>query len=245
MTQVINKILGIIAVIAVWEILYIFGRSPTYEPSEFFRSMIILPGMVTNEIFLSSLLYTLARVIIIVIIALSIGTVIAIFVHCCKRSAPSISVFIDFFRSIPVVLTYYLFFPVAIDNKTYLLGIFLGFAHAIVMMAALGEVDKRFKYMSRALRISGGIYWRRVLLPACVPSMFSSLRVLASWSLVLVIVFEMFLSDYKGIGSLIYDYRELPGDTELGAAIIVVGLIGYFLNRILEFVEKKIQKRWA
>lgn len=66
------------------------------------------------------------------------------------------------------------------------------------------------------------------------------MRIGVSWNLIVVIVAEMFIGTRFGIGHFIYDSSVLFDTPSVIAGIIVIGMIGLLVNRIIMKLEKKI-----
>ena len=55
----------------------------------------------------------------------------------------------------------------------------------------------------------------------------------------MVIVSEMFIGSRYGLGSRVYKAHETYLITDVYALTIIIGLIGYFLNRLIILLERK------
>jgi NitT/TauT family transport system permease protein len=73
-----------------------------------------------------------------------------------------------------------------------------------------------------------------------LPYIFAGIRIGVSWNLIVVIVAEMFIGTRHGLGHLIYDASVMLDTPAVFSGIITIGLIGYFLNRFIMFLEKKV-----
>jgi len=97
------------------------------------------------------------------------------------------------------------------------------------------------KYID-SLRSLGGGKWdvyKHVIIPASMPSIFTSLRICVGTALSVLFFTETFATT-RGIGYYIMDAWVRVDYKELFAGIIGMSLIGILLFRLLEAVEKRI-----
>jgi ABC-type nitrate/sulfonate/bicarbonate transport system permease component len=79
------------------------------------------------------------------------------------------------------------------------------------------------------------ILWR-VILPAASPYIVTGLRIGLSIALILVTTAEM-LAGSKGLGFFILDEERSMNSRNMYAGVIIVSLLGYFLNRLFLALE--------
>lgn len=72
---------------------------------------------------------------------------------------------------------------------------------------------------------------RKVILPACLPSVFTGMRISLATSLVLVIVIEMIIAGH-GLGTRLIDAERTFRFREMYGIIVLVGVLGYSVNRV-------------
>ena len=73
-----------------------------------------------------------------------------------------------------------------------------------------------------------------------MPQIFSGFRVAISLSLIIVIVTEMFIGTEAGLGKRIIDAQLVYQTADMYAAILMTGVIGFILNKIMMLVENKV-----
>jgi ABC-type nitrate/sulfonate/bicarbonate transport system permease component len=91
------------------------------------------------------------------------------------------------------------------------------------------------------LRSFGATKWqifRWAVVPDALPHIAAGIRVCASLSLVLVIVTEMFLGASSGLGRVIYDAYLAYRIPEMYVVIILLGLLGFALNKLCVLLER-------
>ncbi|MCX7857064.1 MAG: ABC transporter permease [Deltaproteobacteria bacterium] len=80
-----------------------------------------------------------------------------------------------------------------------------------------------------------------VVIPSLLPSVFAQLRLTLSLSWMCVVAAEM-VAVKKGIGFMMMEARNLFRTEDIFVGILVVGLIGLLMDRLLNMVERKTIK---
>lgn len=97
------------------------------------------------------------------------------------------------------------------------------------------ETGKTFKLTNRQFLF-------KIVIPGASPSIVTGMRISLAISLILAITVEM-ISGNNGIGFFILDAERSFKFTEMYAAIIFIGLLGYFINFIFVKATYRIM-RW-
>ena len=92
---------------------------------------------------------------------------------------------------------------------------------------------------ARAYRLPETLYVRSVLLPAALPQTMAGIRISLSLSLTLMVVAE-FSAGNAGLGRYIMQGQEAFRPAQVWAGTIYVGIVGYLLNVIFLFVERRL-----
>jgi NitT/TauT family transport system permease protein len=88
---------------------------------------------------------------------------------------------------------------------------------------------------------------RKVIIPAALPYIISGLRISLGTSIIVVTVTEM-LGSYKGLGFFIMETYSAYQIPQMYSGIIVIGVVGYALNRLFLVVEERFMawhKGWT
>lgn len=107
--------------------------------------------------------------------------------------------------------------------------------------AALGaeEVPGILLRAARVMELSAVRTFLRVVLPAALPAVFVGVRISVGLSLITLLVAEM-VGASDGLGFLvIYSQRQFQ-TAKMIAAVLAIGLIGYGLNELVRFVERRV-----
>lgn len=95
-------------------------------------------------------------------------------------------------------------------------------------------------YISVARTITSNEFsiFKNVIFPACMPSVFTGLRIGIAVATLITISSEFLVGD-SGLGYLIFNSRLLLRYEEAYVGIVVVALLGYLLQSIVQYIGKK------
>jgi sulfonate transport system permease protein len=113
---------------------------------------------------------------------------------------------------------------------------------AINTSAGIRNLPVSHLEMARALRLRRSTMMWRVVIPGALPSVFSGVRLALSHAWIAMVVVEM-LADTAGIGYLMTWGRTLFQIDVVIVGMILIGVIGYLMDRGLRSIERRLQ-RW-
>lgn len=103
-------------------------------------------------------------------------------------------------------------------------------------------VHKDLLNVSFVLRLDSITHLRKIVIPASIPMIFAGLRVSIGIAWMVLIAAEM-LSQSPGLGKFVWDEFQNGSSQSMSrimVAVIVIGLIGFALDRVILFLQKKI-----
>ncbi len=154
---------------------------------------------------------------------------------------------IEFFRAMPVTAIFPLFLLMfGIGDESKIAMAFLPTFLLMLINASYGVLHASPE-RRRAMRIFGATRWqifRHVVFFEALPQIFIGLRLALSLSLVVAVVAEMFIGTDTGLGQRIYDSYLTNSVTTLYALLLVLGGLGYALNKISMAIEHRVVD-WA
>jgi sulfonate transport system permease protein len=115
-----------------------------------------------------------------------------------------------------------------------------------ILLATIGgvkEVDRKLIEMAATFGASRLTTFRRVVLPAAVPSIFVGLRLSATTALLLLIAAEM-IGANKGLGFQVMNAQYNFQIPQMFAAILLLALLGLSANAALLALQRRLC-RWA
>lgn len=115
-----------------------------------------------------------------------------------------------------------------------------------ILLATIGgvkEVDRKLIEMAATFGASRATIFRRVVLPASVPSIFVGLRLSATTALLLLIAAEM-IGANKGLGFQVMNAQYNFQIPQMFAAILLLAALGLTANALLITLQRRLC-RWA
>lgn len=154
---------------------------------------------------------------------------------------------IDFLRSIPAAAIFPIFlliFGIGSEAKIAA-GVYVAFWILLVQtVQAISHIPP--------LRHHLGIVWRMrpiqklvfILIPQTLPDIITGSKLAISFALILIIVSEMLMTSGGGLGAAVLNGYLTFDTSALYAAILVIGCVGYLMNRAIIFLERRVV-HWA
>lgn len=149
---------------------------------------------------------------------------------------------VEFFRSLPVTTLYPLFILIfGIGSRSRVAMVFVASVFVIILNVAYG-VRRSPVERAQMARMFGASRWqviRWVTLYGALPQTLVGLRIALSYSLIVAIVCEMFMGTRHGLGQRVFEAYNTYQIDELYALVLVVGVLGYGLNKIFALLEHR------
>lgn len=145
------------------------------------------------------------------------------------------------FRIVPKLAflpLFLLWFGTGATTKVVLAATAIFFLVLVQVLLGLYGIDDEFIEFGRSLKMRETEIFRRIRLPAAMPSMMVGLKMGVTYALTNVIVAEMVVA-HTGLGILLVDGRYRMRTYEVLAAIVVVSLAGLAVYVAAAYVERK------
>jgi len=125
-------------------------------------------------------------------------------------------------------------------------SIFLIFITAIwpiILNTAAGvqNIPETYRNVARVLALNPIEYFFRIVLPACVPHIFTGLRIGVGMSWLAIVAAEM-VQGGTGIGFFIWDSYNSSLLTDTIVALVWIGLVGFALDRIVATIGRIVAR---
>jgi NitT/TauT family transport system permease protein len=154
---------------------------------------------------------------------------------------------INFFRSLsPLAWIPFAILWFGIGDLPAIFLIFMAcfFPIIIATVAAVASIPSVYFRVARDYRFSGLELLTQVTLPAIAPEVITSLRVTAGLAWLVVVAAEM-IAGRDGLGFAIWDARNGLRMDLLVAGMIVIGIIGMVIDRVLMRLTRIRSVRWG
>ena len=203
------------------------------------------PRLLSEEHVVARFLMTAAETFAAGAMATVIGLALGALLHRWPRLRRSFEPWVAVLAAAPLVLAYPLF--LVMFGRSSATVVVIAFASAlppVVLQAVAGFASVRpvLLAVGRSLGMSRAAEFRRILLPAAMPSIFTGLRLALMFGLINVVGVE-FLINLGGLGALINELSErydLPG-TWAAIGFVVLVSIGFFV--LLDGGERWLRRR--
>ena len=108
-----------------------------------------------------------------------------------------------------------------------------------ILNTAVGvrAIPQDYLNVGKVLRLSPWKLFMRILLPATIPYMFTGFRLSLGIAWLVIVAAEM-LSGKNGIGAFVNNQYQSGTYGPMIAAVIVIGVVGFMLDRIMNLVEQ-------
>jgi NitT/TauT family transport system permease protein len=123
--------------------------------------------------------------------------------------------------------------------------VFLGAFYPVLLNTIFGvrNVDGKLFEAASMLGCKGSNMFRRVVLPAALPSIFTGLRLGLGFAWVVIVVGEM-TGVPQGLGAVIMDARTLSRTDLVICGMIVIGIAGFLSDKAIVAANRRLL-RWS
>lgn len=111
-------------------------------------------------------------------------------------------------------------------------------------LTAVRTIPLVFVRSAQNLGVSGFELFRRVILPACMPQIITSLRMALGIGWMVIVAAEMIAVD-SGLGYLIMDARNANNYERVVGSMVTIGLLGVALDLAMRRLERFDEVRWG
>ena len=237
---IVKNIGGVVVAILLWEAVRMSGWvDPRDLPSFFAIVRSAVDGLSGGDLswaVLATILSWAPGLLLAVVIGIAAGVALALLPRLESATRP----LLEFLRPIPSVAL----IPVA------LLTLGVGMEMQLVMIAfasvwpilfstkaGVESIDPRYRETGRVFGLGTASQIVRIVLPNALPSVATGTRTASAIALVLAITVEM-LTGRPGIGFYLQNVRLNGLVTEMWAAILVTGVLGYLVNAAFMTLER-------
>lgn len=151
---------------------------------------------------------------------------------------------IEFFRAVPSSALFPLFILIfGIGNASKIGIVFYACSLILLINSFYGALPTQEKLdrinMLKSFNANKYQVFFYAIVRDAIPNISAGIRVCLSYSLALVVVTEMFLGANDGLGKMIYDFYLQYRIPEMYAVIILIGIVGFLINQLYIYFEKK------
>jgi NitT/TauT family transport system permease protein len=234
---------GLVVVIALWIALSLTRTvDPLFLPNPFdVLRRFVEPKWVLE--LLHHLVATLYRLAVGFAIGASVGVPVGLAMGYSTRIYAALEAVVEVLRAIPVIALFPLFliiFGLGDASKFSIAAWSSSLIILINTMYGVQQGKQTRRMVARSLRATEWQVFSKVVFPDALPEIFVGLRTGVSIALIVVLMSEMFLGTGEGLGQLIFNAHLMYDIPSMYAGIIVAGMSGYGINRVLLSTERTV-----
>ncbi|MFT4083490.1 MAG: ABC transporter permease [Nocardioides sp.] len=230
-----------VAVIAFWSLVRVADVMSTDAlPAPWTVLHRLVSDLGTSE-YWTTVLDTLRSAVLGLLVAIVVGIPIGLVTGTYRAAEQSTRLVVEFGRAFPVIAI----LPVMllIMGSTYEMKavvVFLACVFPLIIQAQYGaqSVSDAVNETVRSYRITRLLRFRKVVLPAASPSVWTGIRI-ASTMAVLVSIGVEILTTVPGIGHVVMQSQQDKNSANAFAFIFTAGVLGFVINRLAQWAESK------
>lgn len=245
--QSLNFIISILFLIVIWQLLTTLGgydEALFPAPATVFASLIelIRSGRLIEDIIVSLGRFATGYVLAIIpaiIFGLILGRLPAVW----KFFDPIVQVL----RPVsPVAWSPFIVLWFGIGNIPAIVIIFIAAFFPVLLTTVAGarKVDASYIKIAQNLEVSELEFLTKFVFPAAFPTIVNGLRVAVGTAWIFLVAGEM-VGSQSGLGFLIVDSRNTLNLANVLAGIIVIGMLGFLLDRLIFLFEKIVGRYYG
>ena len=237
-----KKMISPIAIVVICELI---GRSLLIDPFFFPPPSSMLAALwemtASGEIF-PHIGVSICRALVGYIIAAVLGLSLGVMIAWSKIAETIFDPLIELIRPIStfaLVPVMFVWFGIGNGSKIAIIVKACFFPIALNTIAGIKGVDVRLIQAARSLGANGWQLWTKVLIPSALPMIITGMRISTAMSMLAIVGVEMLAAD-SGIGFLVIDAQRVFATDRMFAGIIVISLMGFSLDRLARWIQKKV-----
>jgi NitT/TauT family transport system permease protein/sulfonate transport system permease protein len=240
----LKKILTILAIISLWQLIYfIFPADHYVIPSPVEIGGTFYEVLMSKEIFFHTLA-SFSRVVVGFFIAAIVGIGLALLFGYYRTVGEYFRPIVEILRPIPPIA----WIPIAIlifglGNASAYFIVFLGAFFPIFTNTYFGVISlpKIYKNVASSFELGRFVFFRKILFKFSLPYIFTGLKIGIGMAWICVIAAEL-IGAQSGLGYFIQLNRLMLQTDKMLVGMILIGIIGYFLNYLISTAEKTVVK---
>jgi NitT/TauT family transport system permease protein len=231
-----------IILILVWHLLSVSGIvSQVFLPTPAKVVETIVQSFVSGDIW-KDLYISCYRIFMGFIYAVIVGVILGILAGCFAAAEAFIQPVIEFLRYLPVPAFVPLIMVwVGIGEEAKIAVIFIGTLFQLIPMVAddIRSVPEDYINAAYTLGAKRFTVLRKVIIPAMMPRLMDTLRMMMGWAWTYLVVAELVAAN-SGLGYSILKAQRYMKTPTIFSGILVIGLLGLIIDRSFGFISKKL-----
>lgn len=239
-TAIVTAIL--LVLVALWELaaqVGLINGQLLGSPAGIFHSAVIgfTQGQLLNDTWV-----TFVETVLGLVIGSVLGIILGLALWFYPRLSDIVKQFSMLLNSIPKIALgplIIIWFGSGMISKVWLAGISTFAVAMISSCAAADEVDKDLLNLFRSFKAQNSMIFKKLILPASVPWIFSIFRINIGFALIGAVVGE-FIASENGLGHAVFVAGSLFDLNTVWLGVIILTLMAAVLTWIVQLIEKRV-----
>jgi len=245
--KLLNFVIGMVLLVSIWQIIVLAGG---YEealfPSPSTVGQVIVE-MIRNGTLFVHLQVSLGRFAAGYLLAVIPAIILGMILGRMPRVWQIIDPIVQVLRPVsPVAWSPFIVLWFGIGNMPAIVIIFIAAFFPVLLTTVSGvkKIDVDYLKIAENMEIKQPELMYKIIFPAAFPSIVSGLRLALGTAWIFLVAGEM-IGAQSGLGFLIVDARNTLNLAGVFAGIIVIGLSGFILDRLITLFELWVGRHWG
>jgi ABC-type nitrate/sulfonate/bicarbonate transport system permease component len=231
-----------LGLLVLWELCSRLAlMSPRYFPAPTTIGGVLADGLAAGDLGAHTLV-TLTRLGAAFAIAAVPAVPLGLLMGIARPVRDAVEPYIAFIFPVPkIALLPFLLIVLGVGEPAFVLtGALSAFFQIVISsLAGVQTMDPRLLEVGHNYGAHGARLFRKVILPAALPAIFTGLRLGLGLALVALVAVE-FIAAKSGLGHLVYRHWQMLSTPEMYAAFVLVGALGLVLTRGLRALQTRL-----
>jgi len=243
----IKAVVSIFALIAIWQLVVLTGR---FEESLLPSPAVVFTGIwdiVKDGTLLNHYRVSFARFLTGYVLAALTGVILGLLLGWNKSVWSFIDPVIQILRPVsPIAWFPFIVLWFGIGDAPAVVIIFIAAFFPILLstVSGVGNVDAIYMKVADNFGLKQPALLFKIILPAAFPLIANGLHLALGTAWVFLVAGEM-VGAQSGLGFMIIDARNSLRSDLVLAGIIIIGVLGLILDRLVRLLENRIKRQWG
>ena len=245
--RVLNFCASILLLILVWQAFIIFGGHPEFLMPSPYRVALALRELLTDGWLFGHVWVSFWRFIVGYLSACALAVIIGIIAGSFKPIWRFLEPIVLLLKPIsPIAWLPFIMLWFGIGNAPAIFTIALAgfFPMLLATISAINNVSDSYMDVAANFGLSRFDTLRKIVIPASFPHLVHGLHTALTASWIFLVAGEL-MGPQSGLGFLINDARQNLRSDLIMAGIVLIGIMGYALDKLLSHLENYVARKWG
>lgn len=245
--KIINGIIGLLILLFIWQMASLLGEEGKTSIPSILDVIKAIKELINQGVLLEDIKISLYRFFIGYLIASISAIILGLILGWFNKGWNIVNPIVQILRPISPTAWYpFIVMLFGIGNLPAIVIIFIStfFPVLIATVSAVNNLDKMYLKVAENFEIKGIKFIFKIVIPAIFPNIMSALHLALGSAWIFLVAGEM-VGAQSGLGYLIIDARNNLRIDTLLAGIVLIGVIGLILDKLIGKFESKVSSKWG